>query len=134
MSTIKKDEGGNKTRWCDQCKKRHALDHEHFTNVADKAANTVTGSKSSADLADQAAKGKKSEAIARVSQQRLDQEQERKEREALERRWGRRMRMCYGFASKLLDDPKIALNDRETEDMGQVHADMCVAWGWTASG
>lgn len=133
MTVISKDDAGTKTRWCDKCKKRFPLDHEHFAKSEDKAANTVTGSISAADLASQAAKGKQAPAT-RLQMARLEKEQQEQEREALARRWGRRMRVCYGFASKVLDDPKVALNEEEIRDMGEAHADMCLAWGWTASG
>lgn len=121
-----------KTRWCEQCHKRHELTHPHFEGVADKAANTVTGSKSGADLAEQAAKGKKGD--ARASIQKLEAEREKQERELLSRRWERRCAIVYGFFSKVLDDPSIALSDFEKRDAGEVHADMCIAFGWTAGG
>lgn len=123
-----------KSRWCEACKRRHDLNHEHFKDSkADRTADTVTGSKSAADLAQRAADGKPSTLQAKVTVQRMQAEQEAALREAQERRWGRRMRMVYGVWAKITDDPKIALSEQEATDFGQVHADFAMAWGIAAS-
>ncbi len=123
-----------KSRWCEQCKRRHDLNHEHFKGAkSDRAADTVTGSKSAADLAQKAADGKPSTLQSKVALQRMQAEQEAAVREAIERRWGRRMRMIYGVWGKILDDPKMRLTETEEKDFGQVHADFALAWGLAAS-
>lgn len=123
-----------KSRWCEQCKRRHDLNHEHFKEAArDRTADTVTGSKSAADLAQKAADGKPSTLQSKMAMQRLQADQERELREAVERRWGRRMRMIYGVWGKILDDPKMRLSEEEEKDFGQVHADFALAWGIAAS-
>ncbi len=123
-----------KSRWCEKCKRRHNVNHEHFKEAArDRAADTVTGSKSAADLAQKAGEGKQSTLQSRVTLQRMQAEQEAQIREALERRWGRRMRMIYGVWGKITDDPKMYLSDKEEADFGQVHADFALAWGLAAS-
>lgn len=123
-----------KSRWCEQCKRRHDVSHEHFKEAArDRTADTVTGSKSAADLAQKAADGKPSTLQSKVALQRMQAEQDAAIREAQERRWGRRMRMVYGVWAKIVDDPKIALSEQEATDFGQVHADFAMAWGITAS-
>jgi hypothetical protein len=123
-----------KSRWCEKCKRRHDLNHEHFKEAArDRTADTVTGSKSAADLAQKAADGKPSTLQTKMAMQRLQADQERELREAVERRWGRRMRMIYGVWGKILDDPKMRLSEEEEKDFGQVHADFALAWGIAAS-
>jgi len=123
-----------KSRWCEQCKRRHDLNHEHFKGAkGDRTADTVTGSKSATDLAQKAADGKPSTLQTKMAMQRLQADQERELREAVERRWGRRMRMIYGVWGKILDDPKMYLSETEEKDFGQVHADFALAWGIAAS-
>jgi hypothetical protein len=117
----------SKTRWCEICTRRHRLDHEHFKRGRPSRADVqVVGSDSAEGLADrfdQEVGGRKPPTAAEAAQKMQE------EREALERRWGRRMRLVYGAASKLIGDPKIALNDEEEKDFGQVHADFAMAWG-----
>lgn len=123
-----------KSRWCEQCKRRHDLNHEHFKGAkSDRTADTVTGSRSASDLAQKAADGKASTLQSSLALKRLQTEQEAALREAVERRWGRRMRMIYGVWGKILDDPKMRLSDEEEKDFGQVHADFALAWGIAAS-
>jgi len=123
-----------KSRWCEQCKRRHDINHEHFKGAkADRTADTVTGSKSGADLAAKAADGKPSTLQSKMAMQRFQAEQEQLQREAVERRWGRRMRWIYGVWGKICDDPKMYLTDQEEKDFGQVHADFALAWGIAAS-
>ncbi len=123
-----------KSRWCEQCKRRHDVNHEHFKQSArDRAADTVTGSKSAADLAQKAADGKPSTLQSKLALQRMQAEQEVALREAVERRWGRRIRMIYSVWAKVTDDPKIRLSEEEEKDFGQVHADFALAWGIAAS-
>ncbi len=117
-----------KTRWCEICTRRHRLDHEHFKRGRPSRADVqVVGSDTAEGLADrfdrEVSGGKKPLTAAEAAQKMQD------EREALERRWGRRMRLVYGAASKVLGDPKIALNDEEEKDFGQVHADFAMSWG-----
>lgn len=123
-----------KSRWCEQCKRRHDVNHPHFKDSArDRTADTVTGSKSAADLAQKAADGKTSTLQSKVALQRMQAEQEAAIREAIERRWGRRMRMVYSVWARITDDPKMRLSDEEEKDFGQVHADFALAWGIAAS-
>ncbi len=116
-----------KTRWCAVCQHRHRLDHEHFKRGKPSRADAqIVGAETAEGLAnkfDEELSGRKP-ATAAEAALKLQQE-----REALERRWGRRMRLVYGAASKLFGDPKLALNEQEEKDFGQVHADFAVAWG-----
>lgn len=117
----------SKTRWCEICQRRHRLEHEHFKRGKPSRADAqVVGSDSAEGLADrfdQEVSGRKAPTPAEAAQKMQE------EREALERRWGRRMRLVYGAASKLFGDPKLALTDEEEKDFGQVHADFAAAWG-----
>ncbi len=123
-----------KSHWCERCKRRHDVNHPHFKESArDRAADTVTGSKSAAELAQKAADGKPSTLQSKMALQRMQAEQEAQLREALERRWGRRMRMIYSVWARITDDAKMRLSDQEEKDFGQVHADFALAWGIAAS-
>src|SRR5258708_17004357 len=116
-----------KARWCEICQRRHRLEHEHFKRSRPSRADAqVVGADSAEGLADrfdQEVSGRKAITPAEAAQKLQE------EREALERRWGRRMRLVYGAASKIIGDPKLALNDEEEKDFGQVHADFAQAWG-----
>lgn len=123
-----------KTKYCERCKRRHDINHEHFRGGDDRAANAVTGSKSADDLADQAGKPKAASATGAATLARVQQQQLVEQREMLAARWGRRWRMVYGMGAKLLDDDAIALNERESREHGECYADLCIAFGWLASG
>src|SRR5260221_1979964 len=117
----------SKTRGCALCEHRHRIDHEHFKRGKPSRADAqIVGSDTAEGLAskfDEELSGRKPTTAAEAAQKLQE------EREAIERRWGRRMRLVYGAASKLLGDPKIALTDLEEKDFGQVHADFAAAWG-----
>ncbi len=120
-------EPSNKTRWCEVCEKRHRLSHDHFKRKPSRADAQVVGADTAEGLGerfDQELRSGGRMPTVEQAAQKLQQE-----RESLERRWGRRMRLVYGAASKLLGDPKIALTDVEEKDFGQVHADFASAWG-----
>jgi hypothetical protein len=124
-----------KSRWCEQCKRRHDLNHEHFKDTkGDRTADTVTGSKSAADLAQKAADGKPSTLQSKVALQRMQAEQDAHLREISKRRWIRRNRIVYSAVATILDDPKIKLSDEEAEQVSDSHADFDEAWGIQASG
>lgn len=123
-----------KSRWCEKCKRRHDVNHEHFKDSAgDRTADTVTGSKSAADLGQKAADGKTSTLQSRLAQQKFQADQELLLREACERRWSRRMKWIYGVWARITDDPAMKLTEEEEKDFGQVHADFAMAWGIAAS-
>ena len=123
-----------KSRLCETCKRRHDVNHAHFKEAGrDRKADTVTGSKSAADLAGKAASGFPSNAQSRAALEKQKKEQEQEIREAQERRWARRCRTVYAGAAFIFGDPKIRLTDEEEKDFGQVHADFAIAWGITAS-
>lgn len=126
------DKAGSKTRWCELCKHRHGLDHEHFKKQGDRAANAVTGAKSGADLSAQAGRDRPAD-LRKITLEKLQAEKDKEIREGQERRWGRRMRLVYSVWAKIADDPKIKLSDDEEKDFGQVHADFAMAWGIAAS-
>jgi hypothetical protein len=132
VPTVSKDKAGGKTRWCELCKHRHGLDHEHFKEQGDRAANTVTGAKSGADLAEQAGRDRPAD-LRKITLEKLQAEKDKEIREGQERRWGRRMRLIYSVWAKIADDPKIKLSEDEEKDFGQVHADFAMAWGIAAS-
>jgi hypothetical protein len=124
-----------KSRWCERCKRRHDVNHEHFKDSArDRTADTVTGSKSAQDLAQKAADGKPSTLQARVAVQKFQAEQDAVLRELSERRWARRARILYSGVATILDDPKIKLSDEEVLQISAAHADFDQAWGIQASG
>lgn len=123
-----------KSRWCDQCKCRHDINHPHFKDAkTDRAADTITGSTSAADLANKADQNRPNTNNSKLATERLKQQVEAEQREGLERRWSRRMRLIYGVWAKILDDKTLRLTEQEEKDFGQVHADFAVAWGITAS-
>ena len=123
-----------KSRWCEKCKYRHDVKHEHFKDAKrDRTADTITGSKSAEDLAAKAEQGRPSTLQTKLTLERLKAEQDRELREALERRWGRRMKMVYGMAARICDDKTMRLTEEEEKDFGQVHADFAIVWGIAAS-
>ncbi len=124
-----------KSRWCEQCKRRHDVNHEHFKgSKGDRTADTVTGSKSAADLAQKAADGKPSTVQSKIALQKLQVDQEAQLRELSARRWARRNRIVYSAIATILDDPKIKLSDEEATQISDSHADFDQAWGIQASG
>lgn len=123
-----------RTKYCERCKRRHDVTHEHFKGGSDRAANAVTGSKSAEDLAEQAGKPKTSTVVGQATLARVQQQTLIEQREMLAARWQRRWRMVYGMGAKLLDDEKIALNEREGREHGECYADLCIAFGWLAGG
>jgi hypothetical protein len=132
VPAVAPDKPGSKTRWCELCKHRHGLDHEHFKKQGDRAANVVTGAKSGADLSAQAGRDRPAD-LRKITLEKLQAEKDKEIREIQERRWGRRMRLIYSVWAKIADDPKIKLSDDEEKDFGQIHADFAMAWGITAS-
>jgi hypothetical protein len=118
----------SKTRWCEVCQRRHRLDHDHFKRgLPSRSDAQVVGADTAAGLGErfeEETNGPRRVPTASEAAQALQAE-----REALERRWGRRMRLVYGAAAKVIGDPKLALNDKEEKDFGQVHADFALAWG-----
>lgn len=55
-------------------------------------------------------------------------------RPMLVKKWERRLRMLYGTWARIANDPKIALDDRESNEGAEMHVEMMMAFGWIHAG